>query len=324
MAILITGAYGFIGSQLAHQLLQTQEEELLLVDSFSNGRSRSCAQGLASVPFIDRDQFLDRLPRLTSIKIVFHLGACTDTGQTDENYLKKWNTDYTCTIFKWCTERQIPLIYASSAATYGSGEFGYSDDHARIFKLKPLNLYGQSKQDFDLWALQQPKTPPAWYGLKFFNVFGFDENHKGRMASTIYHGFHQIQTGKKMILFKSHRADIPDGQQKRDFIFIDDIVRLCCFFSKKRPASGIYNCGTGQARSFYDMALSLFKTLQVPVNIEWIPTPEKFRNGYQYFTQADMTKTRNVGFQDSFISLEEGIATYVQQLLKNKNKGYEK
>ena len=317
MSLLLTGACGFIGSRAIHALRQQGKNELILVDARAYLKTRDCARGLEDLPFIDRAEFFDKLPGLTGVDTVLHLGACTDTGQTDEAYMEQWNTGYTKKLWRWCADKKIPLVYASSAATYGRGEQGYSDDHALIAGLKPLNLYGRSKHDFDRWALQESRTPPAWHGLKFFNVYGPGENHKDRMASTIYHGFHEIRKTGKMTLFKSHRDDVPDGQQKRDFVFVDDAVRLCLFCLERKPASGLYNCGTGEARSFFDLAHALFKALGVTPNIEWVPTPERFRSGYQYFTRADMSKARKAGYGAAFTPLEEGVAQYVQWLQKN-------
>ncbi|MEK7797734.1 MAG: ADP-glyceromanno-heptose 6-epimerase, partial [Nitrospirota bacterium] len=304
----------FIGNRIVRTLLQQGKTDLILVDAPSYLHTRACAKGMDGIPFIDRAELFDRLPGLAGVDVVLHLGACTDTGQTDEAYMEKWNTGYTQQLWRWCAEKQIPLVYASSAATYGRGEHGYSDDHALIAGLQPLNLYGRSKHDFDLWALKESRTPPAWHGLKFFNVYGPGENHKDRMASTIYHGFHEIQKTGKMTLFKSHRDGIPDGQQKRDFVFVDDAVRLCLFCLERKPASGIYNCGTGEARSFLDLAHALFQALRLEPKIEWVPTPERFRSGYQYFTQADMSKARKAGYEAAFTSLEEGVAHYARWL----------
>ncbi len=317
MSLLLTGACGFIGHRIARTLLQQGRKDLILVDARIYLRQRACAKGLEHLPFIDRAELFDTLPGLSGVEAVLHLGACTDTGQTDEQYMETWNTGYTKKLWRWCAEKNIPLVYASSAATYGRGEQGYSDDHALIARLQPLNLYGRSKHDFDLWALKESRTPPAWHGLKFFNVYGPGENHKDRMASTIFHGFHEILKTGSMTLFKSHRDDIPDGQQKRDFVFVDDAVRLCLFCLERKPASGIYNCGTGQARSFLDLAHALFKALELEPRIEWVPTPERFRNGYQYFTQADMSKAKKAGYDASFTTLEAGVAKYVSWLRDN-------
>lgn len=317
MSLLLTGACGFIGSRAVHALRQQGKNDLILVDARAYLKTRDCARGLESLPFIDRAELFDKLPGLTGVDAVLHLGACTDTGQTDEAYMERWNTGYTKKLWRWCAEKHVPLVYASSAATYGRGEQGYADDHALVAGLKPLNLYGRSKHEFDCWALQESQTPPAWHGLKFFNVYGHGENHKDRMASTIYHGFHEIRKTGKMTLFKSHRDDIPDGQQKRDFVFVDDAVRLCLFCLERKPVSGIYNCGTGEARSFLDLAHALFKALELAPRIEWVATPERFRSGYQYFTQADMSKARKSGYDAAFTSLEEGVAQYVQWLREN-------
>lgn len=314
MSLLITGACGFIGNRIVRALLQQGKTDLILVDARTYLHTRDCAKGMDGLPFLDRAELFDKVPGLTGVDGVLHLGACTDTGQTDEAYVEKWNTGFTQQVWRWCAAQSIPLVYASSAATYGRGEYGYSDDHALIAGLQPLNLYGRSKHDFDRWALKESRTPPAWHGLKFFNVYGPGENHKNRMASTIYHGFHEIQKTGKMTLFKSHRDGIPDGLQKRDFVFVNDAVRLCLFCLEKKPSSGIYNCGTGEARSFLDLAHALFQALGLEPRIEWVPTPERFRDGYQYFTQADMSKARKAGYDAAFMSLEEGVAHYVRWL----------
>ncbi len=314
MSLLITGAYGFIASRLAAALLEKGEKNLILVDDPEYRSSRDCVKGLENIPFINRDSLFSEFPKLKNISAVIHLGACTDTGNHDEVYMWKMNTDYTKKVWQWCAENKIPLIYASSGATYGTGDEGYSDDHKDIPKYKPLNNYGRSKHAFDLWALEQKTAPPRWYGLKFFNVYGPGENHKGRMASPVFHGFNEIQKTGKMTLFKSHKEGIADGEQKRDFIFVDDIVNLCFFCLSKNPPSGIYNCGTGRARTFLDLSKALFKAVGKETKIDWIETPEKFRAAYQYFTQAEMGKIRNAGYSTPFISIEEGVALYVRHL----------
>ncbi|HJT24315.1 MAG TPA: ADP-glyceromanno-heptose 6-epimerase [bacterium] len=318
MTILLTGAYGFIGARLAHTLLEKGRKDLLLCDKPDYRNSRSCVKGLESLPFIDREKLLGELPNLKDITAVIHLGACTDTGNHDQAYMWKMNTDYTKKLWQWCAEKKIPLLYASSGATYGKGEEGYSDDHKDTSKYKPLNVYGRSKHEFDLWALEQKTAPPRWWGLKFFNVYGMDENHKGRMASPVFHGFHEILKTGKQTLFRSHKEGIQDGEQKRDFIFVDDIVKLCLFCVEKNPPAGIYNCGTGQARTFLDVSKALFKAVGKEPKIEWVDTPEKFRAGYQYFTQAEMKKMRNAGYSEPFLSVEEGIAKYVKWLQTQK------
>jgi ADP-L-glycero-D-manno-heptose 6-epimerase len=315
MSLIVTGAYGFIASSLTRALLNRDQKDLILVDKLDYRSTRSCVKGLESLPFIDRENLLEELPKLKNITTIIHLGACTDTGNHDEVYMWKMNTDYTKRLWEWCTENHIPLIYASSGATYGRGEEGYSDNHRDIPRYKPLNVYGRSKHEFDLWALEQKDTPPRWYGLKFFNVYGMDENHKARMASPIFHGFYEIQKTGQMTLFRSHKKGIADGEQKRDFIFIDDIVKLCLFCLEKNLPSGIYNCGTGQARTFLDLSKSLFKAIGRNSKIQWVDTPEKFRAGYQYFTQADMDKMKKAGYQETFLPIEDGVARYVKWLL---------
>lgn len=314
MSLLITGAYGFIGSRLARTLLESGKEDLILVDKPEYRLVRSCVKGLESLPFIDREKLFRELPGLAGVDAVVHLGACTDTGNHDHDYMWKMNTEYTQSLWRWCSERRIPLVYASSGATYGKGDEGYSDDHRDIPNYKPLNVYGKSKHEFDLWALAQPAAPPKWWGLKFFNVYGWDENHKGRMASPIFHGYREINTTGKMTLFRSHKEGVPDGGQQRDFVFVEDIIKLCRFCFEKEPPSGIYNCGTGQARTFLDLSSALFKAIGLEPKIEWMDTPEKYRAGYQYYTQADMGKMRRAGYQAPFLPIEEGVTSYVRWL----------
>lgn len=313
MKILLTGACGFIGSRLASTIRSAGDDTLVLADA-PDHRSRACFRGLEDLPFEDRSNLLSRLDSLSDVGGVFHLGACTDTGVSDEAYALKWNTDYTKALWNWCAKKRIPLVYASSAATYGRGEAGYSDDHASVAKLQPLNLYGRSKQWFDLWALDQKDAPPRWAGLKFFNVYGPGEGHKGRMASPVWHGYREIRDTGKQTLFRSHREDIADGEQKRDFVFVEDIVALCRFHMESRAASGLYNCGSGSARSFLDLSKALFAALGKEPKIEWMDTPEKYRKGYQYFTQADMNKTRAAGYGGTMTPLEKGVASYVAWL----------
>jgi ADP-L-glycero-D-manno-heptose 6-epimerase len=231
------------------------------------------------------------------------------------------NVEYSQHIWQYCTESSIPLVYASSAATYGSGELGYEDDHRLVDQLKPMNPYGISKNEFDKWVLAQTRTPPHWYGLKFFNVYGPNEYHKGRMASVIFHSYNQILQNGFVKLFKSHKPEFEDGKQLRDFIYVKDIVKVCFWLMQKLPASGIYNLGTGRARSFDDLVKATFAGLHKEPFIKYINMPEDIRDKYQYFTEATMEKLRNAGYQDSFYSLEQGIGDYVRNYL-TKNEYY--
>ncbi len=228
------------------------------------------------------------------------------------------NLDYTKQIWLRCTEKKIPLIYASSAATYGLGEYGYEDNHDVVYKLKPLNPYGISKNEFDKWALKEDNTPPFWAGLKFFNVYGPNEYHKGRMASVILHAFKQVSDTGKVKLFRSHNPDFKDGEQLRDFIYVMDVVEVILFLMNKKPDSGLYNLGTGKARAFKDLAVSTFRAMNLDPVIEFIDTPEDIRDKYQYFTEADMRKLRNTGYEKDFTSLEEGVEDYVKNYLSQE------
>ena len=256
------------------------------------------------------------------VQAIFHIGARTDTTEWDTGIFDQLNVNYSKSLWQICTDHQIPFFYASSAATYGLGESGYSDDHKTIPGLKPLNPYGQSKQDFDLWALDQvaqKKQPPAWAGFKFFNVYGPNEYHKSRMASVIFHTARQIKATGGMKLFRSHRPDFKDGEQSRDFIYVKDVVDVLMHFFEKQPPSAIYNLGTGKARTFLDLATNTFRSLDLEPNISFIDTPEDIRETYQYYTQADMDKLRELGGYDKpFYSLEDGIEDYVKRYLKEE------
>ena len=229
------------------------------------------------------------------------------------------NLNYTKAIWQICTNNFIPLIYASSAATYGLGEQGYDDAISKIPLLKPLNPYGESKNDFDKWAIQQNKTPPNWYGLKFFNVYGPNEYHKSRMASVIFHAFNQIKNTGKVKLFKSHRPDYSDGGQLRDFVYVKDVIEVIWFLFKQKPASSIYNLGSGKARSFGELANATFNAMGKTIDIEFIDTPIDIRDKYQYFTEANMQKLIQVGYTKPFTSLEAGVTDYVQNYLSTES-----
>lgn len=315
--IVITGAAGFIGSQLAKGLNEKGVFDLVLVDDFSVEAKKRNYQDLKYISLVERDEFENWLKNNTDIEVIYHLGARTDTTEFDKEIFQRLNVDYSKMVWNWCIENDVSLVYASSAATYGGGEHGYEDDHSIIPKLKPLNPYGDSKQEFDLWVLKQSQTPPHWYGLKFFNVYGPGEYHKGRMASVVYHAYHQIKKNGEMKLFRSHNPQYKNGEQLRDFIYVKDIVNVCQFLHNQQPKSGIYNLGTGQARTFIDLVKSTFSALGLQPNISFIDTPEDIRDKYQYFTEADMDKLIAEGYSDGFSTLEDGVEDYVTNYLNH-------
>ncbi len=322
--IVLTGAAGFIGSCLLTALNQHgYDGNVLLVDDFGFEAKMPNWQGKSCLKTMHRDQFLPWFDSTReSIEFVLHIGARTDTSLLDKDVFNQLNLSYSQQIWQICTKKAVPLIYASSAATYGDGSLGFSDNHSGIAALRPLNPYADSKQLFDLWVLQQPETPPFWMGCKFFNVYGPNEYHKGRMASVIFHTFQQIQKTGKMRLFKSHRPEVADGHQSRDFVSVTDVVSVLLFaMQKKNMASGIYNLGSGIARTFLDLATYTFLSMDLEPDIEFIDTPEDIRDSYQYYTQADMTKLRQTGYRTPFVDLREGIDDYVKNYL-SVNKYY--
>lgn len=315
--LVVTGAAGFIGSNLARRLNAEGFSNLLLVDEFDSAAKAPNLDGVQYSEKISRDTFIDWFTEnAEEVEFVFHIGARTDTSEFNFRVLDSLNLSYTKALWEIGSSKEIPLLYASSAATYGAGEQGFSDDHTLIPKLKPLNPYGLSKQLFDIFALEQTTTPPRWYGLKFFNVYGPHENHKGRMASVVYHAYHQIKQTGKVKLFQSHNPNFKDGEQLRDFIYVEDVLDVCLYLYKNRVASGIYNLGTGKARSFKDMVLAIFKTLHLEPAIEFIPTPLDIRDKYQYYTQAEMGKLQSAGYTKNFTFLEDGVEKYVHWLEK--------
>lgn len=314
--IVITGAAGFISSCLVAHLNELGYKELILVDDFSRPEKKANYENKTYKELVDRKEFgkwLDENQRFT--QMIIHLGARTDTTEFDKSIFDELNMDYSKMVWNKCIEYALPLIYASSAATYGLGEFGYDDNHEIPKKLKPLNPYGDSKNDFDVWALKQEKKPFFWAGLKFFNVYGPNEFHKGRMASVIFHTYNQIQKTGAMNLFRSHVAEYKDGEQLRDFVYVKDVVKVITFLMEQRPESGLFNLGTGQARTFYDLAANTFKALDLEPNIGFIDTPEDIRDKYQYFTEANMQKLLNAGYDGGFMTLEQGVEDYVKNHL---------
>ena len=314
--IIVTGAAGFIGSCLIQRLNELNFNYIIAVDDFSYVEKNKNLIGKKIKARVERSEFMAWLDsNYQEVEFIFHIGARTDTTEFDKAIFDELNVNYSKEIWNRCVSYQIPLIYASSAATYGLGEIGYDDNESTIPQLKPLNPYGDSKNDFDIWALQQDKKPFFWAGLKFFNVYGPNEYHKSRMASVIWHAYKQILATGSLKLFKSHHPNYSDGEQLRDFIYVKDLVEVCVFFMEHRKDSGIYNLGTGQARSFNALGTSTFNALDKPVQISYIDTPIDIRDKYQYYTQANMAKLRSVGYSKPFYTLEAGVKDYVQNYL---------
>ncbi len=314
--IIITGAAGFIGSAMAGFFNRMSRTDLILVDDFSRADKQANFNTKQFTQKIERTVFINWLNTTdTSIEAIIHLGARTDTTEFDTSIFDELNLNYSKAIWTYCAAKQIPLIYASSAATYGLGELGFDDNHDIISDLKPLNPYGDSKNDFDKWALEQPSSPPHWYGLKFFNVYGPNEYHKGRMASVILHTFRQVSATGAMKLFRSHNPDYKNGEQLRDFIYIEDVLKVIHFLFAKQPTSGLYNLGTGKARTFLDLATATFHAFNKIPDISYIDTPADIRDKYQYFTEANMSKLQKAGYEAPFVELEDGVKEYVQQYL---------
>jgi len=314
--IIVTGAAGFIGSCLVNKLNNKGYKDIILVDDFSNLEKNKNIEHKVYHEKVNRDGFFPWLDKNhKNIEFIFHIGARTDTTEFDVEVFNKLNLNYSKSVWNACARYNIPLVYASSAATYGMGELGYEDDHSIIKDLKPLNPYGESKNDFDKWMLKQKQETPFWAGLKFFNVYGPNEYHKGRMASVVLHAYHQIKKTGMVKLFRSHNPDFEDGKQLRDFIYVKDVVNVIYFLMKKQKDTGIYNLGTGKARTFLDLVKATFKSLDLQSSIEFIDTPVDIRDKYQYFTEAKMDKLRSIGYDDELYSLEEGIEEYVQEFL---------
>lgn len=314
--IVVTGAAGFIGSCLVNKLNNKGFVDIVLVDDFTNNTKNLNLTNKIFRQKVDRSVFFEWLgENHQSVTFIFHLGARTDTTEFRKSVFDELNLNYSKKLWLDCVKYELPLVYASSAATYGAGEYGYNDDHSLISQLKPLNPYGESKNDFDKWVLEQRNRPYFWAGIKFFNVFGPNEYHKGRMASVVLHTFRQISETGQMKLFRSHRPDFKDGEQSRDFVYVKDVVNVLFFLLVSKKHSGIYNLGTGQARTFLDLTKATFNALNKEPIISFIDTPADIRQKYQYFTQANMDKLMGIGFTAPFFSLEEGVRDYVQNYL---------
>ncbi len=329
--IIVTGAAGFIGSCMVQYLNDNGYNNIIMVDDFGVEEKRENWTNKEYIDIVERISLFDWLQRHeTKVDCFIHLGARTDTTEFNYAIHEELNVEYSKKVWHYCVDNSIPLIYASSAATYGSGEFGYDDDHDLPFKLEPLNPYGVSKNEFDKWVLNQVVVPPFWAGLKFFNVYGPNEYHKGRMASVIWHSFNQIKKTGFVKLFKSHRPDFEDGKQLRDFIYVKDLISVILWMTEKtydtvtinsQLNNGLYNLGTGTARSFDDLVKATFAGLDLQPKIEYIDMPLDIRDKYQYFTEANMQKLRDAGYDKPFYSLEEGVGDYVRNYL---NKGLKK
>lgn len=319
--IVVTGAAGFIGSAVVWELNRCGIENIIVSDKLG---TEDKWRNLAKRKFYDwvnRDELIEKLEN-GEIKpdVIIHMGACSATTEKDGDFLIKNNYEYSKKLWEISARDNIKFIYASSAATYGLGETGYEDEESKISELKPLNKYGYSKQIFDVWALKQEKKPKLWAGLKFFNVYGPNEYHKGRMASVVLHAFNQAILEGEVKLFKSHRADYEDGGQLRDFVYIKDVVKVIKYFADGNGESGIYNLGTGKARSFYDLAMNTMKFAGKNPNIKYIDMPMDIRDKYQYFTEAVMDKLKKAGYENEFYSFEDGIKDYVQNYLMSEDK----
>lgn len=319
--IVITGAAGFIGSNIVKELNDKGITDIICVDRFREGNKWLNLRGLKYYRFVHTDDFIQ--PEILDeifeegVRAVYHMGACSSTTERNVDYLMTNNVEYSQILFTYCTHHDVPICYASSAATYGAGEHGYDDNEDEIEKLLPLNAYGYSKQLMDEWVLKQAKLPKQWYGVKFFNVYGPNEEHKGGMRSVVSQAHKQINETSKMKLFKSYHQDYVDGGQLRDFVYVKDVVRAMIELieSDHKGKSGIYNLGTGKARSFKDLVIATFTAMNKEVDIEYIEMPDSLRGQYQYFTQANMGKLKKALPNFEFHSLEDGVKDYVQNHL---------
>ncbi len=319
--IVVTGGAGFIGSALVWKLNQLGRNDIVIVDRLGTSEKWKNLVGLDYLDFYDKEDFINwiRVDEFEyNIDVIFHLGACSSTTEKDADYLMENNFGYTQTLAEFAIRKQIRFIYASSAATYGDGSNGYEDDEEQLEKLRPMNMYGYSKHLFDLYAKKE-KMLNQIVGLKYFNVYGPNEYHKGDMRSVVHKAYEQIKENGKVRLFKSYKEEYKDGEQLRDFIYVKDAVDITLFFMENKNINGIFNVGTGKARTWNDLVSAIFNAMDKPVNIEYIEMPENLKNKYQYFTQADLKKLRDAGYDKEITSLEKGVEDYVKNyLLKDK------
>ena len=315
--IIITGGAGFIGSCVVRVLNDNGFDNLLIVDNIAATDKWKNIRNKRYLSYINRAVFLSHLQNgdFNACRAIIHMGACSSTTQTDFDYLWMNNVEYTKELWKYCSLHGIPFIYASSAATYGDGKNGFSDNTALIPSLMPLNAYGYSKQVFDIWSLKEDKCPAQHVGLKFFNVYGPNEYCKGNMASMVFHGYRQIKETGKIRLFRSCNDKYADGEQERDFVYVKDVCDVIMFFIDHPEYSGIYNVGTGRAQTFRELAESTFKALGLESNIEYIDMPENLKRNYQYHTQADISSLRSIGYLKDFHDLSSGVKDYVCEYL---------
>ncbi|OVE76314.1 ADP-glyceromanno-heptose 6-epimerase [bacterium E08(2017)] len=313
---IVTGGAGFIGNNIVRELNRKGEEDIIIVDELDHDAKQANLEGVAFTDYIDKTAFraLMHDDEISPVDTVIHMGACSSTTETNEEFLKDNNFGYTRELCEWSVSNGTRFIYASSAATYGDGSLGYSDEDEVTPTLKPLNLYGESKQMFDVWALEHGMLDKI-VGLKYFNVYGPHEDHKGDMRSVINKAYAQILETGGLKLFKSHRPDYEDGKQERDFVFVKDAVDVTLYFDENPDVSGIFNCGTGIERTWLDLGNAVFAAMGREPNIEFIDMPESIRDKYQYHTCADASKLRSAGFSADFTSIEEGARQYVQDYL---------
>ncbi len=313
MKFVVTGGAGFIGSNAVRGLNEDGWDDIIVADHLREDKRRNLA-GLRFGAYYDADDFLTKLEAgaVGGFGVIIHLGARTDTTETDRGFLLRNNLDYSKRLYEWCCRNACRFIYASSASVYGDGSHGYRED---TWDLTPLNYYAESKLLFDQWVKDRPERPPQWVGLRFFNVYGPNEYHKGPMASVMLHGFEQIRDSGEIRLFRSDRPEYRDGEQLRDFVYVKDIVSIIRFLLAHPEVNGIYNTGTGKARTFNALGEALFAALGRPTNIRYIDFPAKLKGKYQYFTEADMTKLHAAGYAEPPSELEDGIRDYVQNYL---------